>query len=188
MSNGVAITTLRERIIKQGIEDSWWLSVDGQPQEKPLRIRSIEMMLREAPDSEYHILNCAAADRGDLDWQELYLTPRLRTPQPAATENLPTSGTDSRLVAELAELKARLNLLETNQAKLLETVADLKAMIRQQSRNDRQERYDRDRDEDWAHEDESHEPREDTRPSTRPLTKAEQLRAKLRNPSIRLVG
>lgn len=184
MESGIAVPTLREQVIKQGVEDSWWLAVDGQPLDKPLRLRAIEMMLRDDPNRDYHILNSKQAEAGDTEWRCVYLMPKLRTPSQASAE-VQDGGINTAQITEIAELKARVNLLETNQAKLQETVAELKMMLRQMAR----QRRPMDDLEEEEEEDEVPERKLYPHEQRQQLSKAEQLRAKVRNrPAIRLVG
>ncbi|MGF1452752.1 MAG: hypothetical protein ACFB21_11840 [Opitutales bacterium] len=183
MPQGIAVPTLRERMLKQSLEDSWWLAVDGTPMDKPLRLRTIEMTLKDEPDREYHIINVRAAEQGHLDWEELFLTPRLRTSSsPSSQESGGGASGNSAQLAEIAELKARVNLLENNQARLQETVAELKMMLRQSMRErPRQREVEEGVDDDQP-------PSRPLYPHEQPMSKAEQLRSKLRKPNIRLVG
>lgn len=159
MSNGIAIAALRERVIRQNLRDSWWLAVDDQPLDRPMRLKSIESVVKENPGREFCILHQDEADEGKADWQPLYLTPTLRTQKSAA----PAASGDSE---EVNRLRERIAILEHQQEQMLEAMTELKALVVQQLSQRSNDDEDLDRNE----------------------VKMRQLRAKLLHPEIRLVG
>lgn len=116
MQKGVAVPALRERMIRNKLKDAWWLAQDDVPYESPMRLRQIEDVLRDNDDAEFFVMHSESADRGEIEWQPVYLTPKLRTKEaekPQASSDVP----------EL--LLKRLDTLEANQHVLLEAISGL---------------------------------------------------------------